>query len=191
MTILPTRAALTAAASAILPVLLLSGCAGGEQPAAGPSPSPMRTVPADLCDRIDYTLANPAFRKVMPIPPVDDDRGPGFRCSQGFFGGDGYAGGFVLVRVQTFDSPGAARTGFDRAARTSTAQPFQGGSEIAADAVRYQEVSGDTRLEVLDSNVIMEVRLAAPNPVSDEQAPKLGPASVQIALQALELVRAS
>jgi hypothetical protein len=175
----------------MLPVLLLTGCVGGEKPAATASPSSLRTVPADFCDRIDYTLANPAFRKAMPLPPVDDDRGPHFRCHQGYFGGDGYAGGFVFVRVQTFDSPGAARTGFEDVAPVSTAQPFQGGSEIAVDAVRYQEVSGDTKVEVLDANVVMEVRLAAPNPVSDEQAPKLGPASVQITLQTLELIRES
>ncbi|MEW2384335.1 hypothetical protein AB0873_19900 [Micromonospora sp. NPDC047707] len=189
MTIMRTRAAQTAAASAMLPALLLSGCAGSEQPTAVSSPSPIRTVPADLCDRIDYTLANPAFREAMPIPPADDDRGPNFRCSQGYFGGDGYAGGFVFVRVQTFDSPGDARTVFERAAPTGTAEPFQGGSEIVADAVRYEQLSGT--VEVLDANVIMEVQLTAPGQVSDEQAAQFTPASVQIALQALELIRRS
>lgn len=174
-----------------MPILLLTGCASDEKPAAAVPASLMHTVPTDLCDRIDYTLANPAFREAMPTPPEDLDRGPDFRCTKGFFGGDGYAGGFVGVRVQTFDSRDEARTGFERSAPANTAQPFQGGSDIAADAVRYQEVSGDTKVEVLDANVIVEVRLSAPTPVSDEQAPQLPLASVKIAIQTLELIRSS
>ncbi|GIJ23602.1 hypothetical protein Vlu01_42260 [Micromonospora lutea] len=173
-------------------VLLLTGCASNDEPAPAVPASVIHTVPTDLCDRIDYTIANPAFREAMPIPPKDLDRGPDFRCAQGFFGGDGYAGGFVTARVQTFGSRDEARTGFERSAPASTAQPFEGGSDIVADAVRYQNVSEeDTKVEVLDANVIVEVRLTAPNPVSDEQAPQLPPASVKIAIQTLELIRSS
>ncbi|MEV6814930.1 hypothetical protein [Micromonospora sp. NPDC051296] len=182
MAIFPVRAALTTMLGAVLPVLLLAGCADGGAPAVAASSGPSRTVPDDFCDRIDYALATSALGEEMPLPVGDDNRGPGVKCDKGFFGGS------VIVQVQTFASAGEARTGFERSATVTSAEPFEDGSMVVADAVRYQQTRGDARIEILDANVIMEVRLASYS-VSDEQAAALPSATVQVAVQALELTR--
>ncbi|MBX7266742.1 hypothetical protein KIF24_12330 [Micromonospora sp. Llam7] len=172
-----------------LPVLLLTGCADRAAPAAEPSSGPTRTVPGDFCDRLDYTVAVPAFVKAMPIPAQDVDRGPDASCSKGFFSGDEFAGGFVMVKTQTFDSAAQARTAFERTAGGDAAEQFAGGAEIVADEVRYLQIRGDARITVLDANVMMEIRLVSPTPVGDEQAAALPPSAVRVAVQALELIR--
>ncbi|MFG2063628.1 hypothetical protein ACGFIK_19650 [Micromonospora sp. NPDC048871] len=191
MTIFPARVALTVVAGAVLPVLLLTGCASDGVPDATASSDAIRAVPDDLCDRVDYALATPAFDGgPTPIPPVDDDRGPNFRCAKSFFEGDEFRGGFVFLKVQSFGGVGEAGAGFERSATVTSAEPFEGGSEIVADAVRYQQLRDDVRIEILDANVIMEVRLTVVSSVSDEQAAAMRPTAVRLAVHALDLIRA-
>ena len=191
MAIIPLRTVLAVVAGAVMPLLLVSGCTSGTSPAASVSAGPTRSVPDDFCERVDYALARPAFGKAMPIPAEDSNRGPGFNCIKSFFGGDGLAGGFVMAKVQTFDNAVKARTGFDSMPGIGTAEPFDGSEQVVADEVRYLQIRGDARVTVLDANVILEVRLASPTPVGDDQAAAFPPAAVRVTNHALDLVRAA
>ncbi|WP_204290602.1 hypothetical protein [Micromonospora gifhornensis] len=191
MMIFRGRTALTAVTGAVLPVLLLAGCADGAAPEGTASSDAIRVVSDDFCDRVDYTLATSAFGgKPTPIPPADDDRGPDFRCAKSFFSGAGFLGGFVFVKVQSFGDASEARTGFERSATVSSVEPFEGGSEIVADVVRYQQLRDDAKIEILEANVIMEVRVTVVGSVGDEQAAALPPAAVRLAAHTLDLIRA-
>ncbi|GGM51863.1 hypothetical protein GCM10011608_41040 [Micromonospora sonchi] len=66
-----------------------------------------------------------------------------------------------------------------------------GSEQVVADEVRYLQIRGDARVTVLDANVILEVRLASPTPVGDDQAAALPLASARVTNHALDLVRAA
>jgi hypothetical protein len=142
---------------------LTAGCTASNEPDPAPPPPPPSgeaanaDPAADLCSRIDYALASPAFGAPLDAGPVDDGIGSRHSCTQVYQGADGAPGGVVDVRTVTYDSREAARATFEAGATASTVEPFPDTPAIAAEAVRYHQTGQITSIELLQGRLTVKV----------------------------------
>ncbi|HEX5598801.1 MAG TPA: hypothetical protein VFX61_22690 [Micromonosporaceae bacterium] len=183
-----TRSGLAAAVLA----LALTGCAGADSRTE--LGAALISVPADFCERLDFSLPSKVFGDPVPTPALyrspDTVTGRKAHCDQLYLGLSGHPGGAAVVDILIFDSADQARNGYERFAALATASPFTGDLP-GADFVRYRQQPTEASIEALYGNLIIEVALRTfPDEGYEEIADELPAVAVEFASNVFEALGA-
>ncbi|HEX5542293.1 MAG TPA: hypothetical protein VFX60_12160 [Micromonospora sp.] len=183
-----TRSGLAAAVLS----LTLTGCAGADSPNE-PEARPIK-VPADFCERLDFSLPSKVFGEPVPTPSLqrspDSVTDRKTHCDQLYLGLPGHPGGAAVVDILIFDSADQARSGYEKFAALATASPFTG--ELPGpDSVRYRREPTEAGIEALYGNFIIKVALRMfPDEGHEEIADELPTVAVELANNVFEALGA-